>query len=247
MARRAALPGADELFGRSEKTPAAGLRAAGAAGGEACRVPRRGLHRSDGCRTQPKGPSGRVRHDEKITVYVIDRRAARPRAHPADAAARARAGGRPWTDRSRGDPPGAGGRRPSTEPRARSYDGCESRDARRDESAMAATRGRRRATPTAGFAVHLDNFEGPFDLLLQLISRHQLDITEVALSRVTDEFIAHLKAMGSEWELDADARSSWSSRPRCSTSRSCGCCRRPSSRTRTTWRCSRRATCCSRG
>ena len=42
------------------------------------------------------------------------------------------------------------------------------------------------------FRVHLTNFEGPFDLLLQLISRHKLDITEVSLSRVTDEFIAHL-------------------------------------------------------
>jgi segregation and condensation protein A len=54
----------------------------------------------------------------------------------------------------------------------------------------------------SGFAVHLDNFEGPFDLLLQLIARHQLDITDIALSKVTDEFIAHLKAMGDEWELD---------------------------------------------
>ena len=54
-----------------------------------------------------------------------------------------------------------------------------------------------------GFAVHLDNFEGPFDLLLQLISKHQMDIGDVALSRVTDDFIAHLKSMGSEWELDA--------------------------------------------
>jgi segregation and condensation protein A len=56
-------------------------------------------------------------------------------------------------------------------------------------------------TPS-GFAVHLDNFEGPFDLLLRLIAKHELDITEVALSRVTDEFIAHIKAVGSEWELE---------------------------------------------
>ncbi len=51
-------------------------------------------------------------------------------------------------------------------------------------------------TPDAvpGFTVRLANFEGPFDLLLQLISRHRLDITEVALSVVTDEFIAYLKA-----------------------------------------------------
>jgi segregation and condensation protein A len=55
---------------------------------------------------------------------------------------------------------------------------------------------------TPAFAVRLDNFEGPFDLLLQLISKHKLDITEVALSRVTDEFIAHVKALGKEWDLE---------------------------------------------
>lgn len=55
---------------------------------------------------------------------------------------------------------------------------------------------------TAAFTVHLTNFEGPFDLLLQLISRHKMDVTEVALSTVTDEFIAHIRAMGSEWDLD---------------------------------------------
>jgi segregation and condensation protein A len=59
------------------------------------------------------------------------------------------------------------------------------------------------ADTVEGFAVRLDNFEGPFDLLLQLISRHQLDIGDVALSRVTDDFVAHLKSLGSEWELDA--------------------------------------------
>ena len=52
------------------------------------------------------------------------------------------------------------------------------------------------------FEVHLDNFDGPFDLLLHLISRHKLDITEVALSQVTDEFIAHIKAAGPSWDLD---------------------------------------------
>jgi segregation and condensation protein A len=54
----------------------------------------------------------------------------------------------------------------------------------------------------AGFEVHLDNFDGPFDLLLHLISRHKMDITEVALSQVTDEFIAHIKAAGPSWDLD---------------------------------------------
>ncbi len=55
------------------------------------------------------------------------------------------------------------------------------------------------------FNVHLDNFDGPFDLLLQLISRHKLDITEVSLSVVTDEFISfirQLEASGEGWRLD---------------------------------------------
>ena len=54
----------------------------------------------------------------------------------------------------------------------------------------------------AGFLLRLDNFEGPFDLLLSLIAKHKLDITEVALSRVTDEFIAHVKAAGGQWDLE---------------------------------------------
>jgi segregation and condensation protein A len=58
------------------------------------------------------------------------------------------------------------------------------------------------AEKTPEFEVRLDNFEGPFDLLLSLISKHKLDITEVALSKVTDEYIAHVKALGSTWELE---------------------------------------------
>ncbi|MFI1286268.1 segregation and condensation protein A [Streptomyces sp. NPDC020858] len=60
------------------------------------------------------------------------------------------------------------------------------------------------ADPAGGgrFTLRLANFEGPFDLLLQLISRHKLDVTEVALSRVTDEFMAHIRAMGPDWDLD---------------------------------------------
>jgi segregation and condensation protein A len=57
----------------------------------------------------------------------------------------------------------------------------------------------------AAFSVHLSNFEGPFDLLLQLISRHKMDVTEVALSVVTDDFIAYIRALeGSEdgWDLE---------------------------------------------
>jgi segregation and condensation protein A len=55
------------------------------------------------------------------------------------------------------------------------------------------------SAPT-GFQVNLTNFEGPFDLLLQLISKHELDITEVALSAVTGEFIAYIKALGDDLE-----------------------------------------------
>lgn len=57
------------------------------------------------------------------------------------------------------------------------------------------------ASDAPAFRVELANFEGPFDLLLSLIAKHELDITEVALSKVTDEFIAHLTAM-EEYELD---------------------------------------------
>lgn len=52
-----------------------------------------------------------------------------------------------------------------------------------------------------GFHVHLDNFDGPFDLLLSLIAAHKLDITEVALAAVTDDFIAHIRRHP-EWDLD---------------------------------------------
>ncbi len=55
--------------------------------------------------------------------------------------------------------------------------------------------------PRKGFEVHLDNFEGPFDLLLSLISKHQMEITEVALARVTDEFLAVVRAHETDWDL----------------------------------------------
>ena len=57
----------------------------------------------------------------------------------------------------------------------------------------------------SGFAVHLENFDGPFDLLLQLITRHKMDVTEVALSLVTDEFIGYIRKLeesGEGWQLD---------------------------------------------
>jgi segregation and condensation protein A len=55
------------------------------------------------------------------------------------------------------------------------------------------------------FSVHLENFDGPFDLLLQLISRHKMDITEISLSLVTDEFISFIRSLeqsGQGWRLD---------------------------------------------
>jgi segregation and condensation protein A len=59
-----------------------------------------------------------------------------------------------------------------------------------------------RPSQASGFEVHLDVFEGPFDLLLALISKHKLDITEVALSQVTDEFIGYISTRSDGWDLD---------------------------------------------
>lgn len=61
-----------------------------------------------------------------------------------------------------------------------------------------------RRAPATAFEVHLDVFSGPFDLLLGLISKHKLDITEISLATVTDEFIAHIKAEQAKeggWDL----------------------------------------------
>jgi segregation and condensation protein A len=58
------------------------------------------------------------------------------------------------------------------------------------------------AAADSGFTVRLANFEGPFDLLLQLIAKHKLDVTELALHRVTDDFIAYIRATGDAWDLD---------------------------------------------
>ena len=61
------------------------------------------------------------------------------------------------------------------------------------------------AAPYEGFSVRVGDFEGPFDLLLSLISKHKLEVTELALHQVTDEFISYIKAIkgsGREWDLD---------------------------------------------
>ena len=69
------------------------------------------------------------------------------------------------------------------------------------EQPVAETSAGESASGTA-FSVTVGSFEGPFDLLLQLISKHKLEVTELALHVVTDEFIAHLRAQGPEWDLD---------------------------------------------
>jgi segregation and condensation protein A len=72
-----------------------------------------------------------------------------------------------------------------------------------DAAAIPAAGRARSAEPVNGentFHITLSNFEGPFDLLLSLISRRQLDVTEVALSQVTDEFITYLSA-SADWDL----------------------------------------------
>ncbi|WP_253209436.1 segregation and condensation protein A, partial [Streptomyces niphimycinicus] len=90
-----------------------------------------------------------------------------------------------------GDAAGAGSDA-SDEPEA---GGGTGRDEARGDEVQAEDGGNR-------FTVRLDNFEGPFDLLLQLISKHKLDVTEVALSKVTDEFMVYIRAMGPDWDLD---------------------------------------------
>ncbi len=65
--------------------------------------------------------------------------------------------------------------------------------------------GSKRAEISSGFSLHLSNFDGPFDLLLQLISRHKMDITDISLSLITDEFIAYIRGLessGDGWRLD---------------------------------------------
>ncbi|MFD8074745.1 segregation/condensation protein A [Streptomyces sp. NPDC059718] len=90
--------------------------------------------------------------------------------------------------------PEAGDGEPPAAPDGQAQSAGEPGDEGSAEEGAAANDGR--------FTVRLANFEGPFDLLLQLISKHKLDVTEVALSKVTDEFMAHIRAMGPDWDLD---------------------------------------------
>lgn len=71
-----------------------------------------------------------------------------------------------------------------------------------EPEAVAAPTSSASVADATGFHVKLANFEGPFDLLLQLIAKHKLDVTELALHRVTDDFIVYIRAMGKDWDLD---------------------------------------------
>lgn len=69
------------------------------------------------------------------------------------------------------------------------------------ERSTAGTRAATAQTQT-GFSVRLDEFEGPFDLLLSLIAKHRLDVTVLAIHTVIDDFLAHIRARGADWDLD---------------------------------------------
>jgi segregation and condensation protein A len=100
----------------------------------------------------------------------------------------------PAPDEPAADGPASGESSPRDEPR---------KDGGQDDSRDGAAQDDGEGQPDDGrFKVVLDNFEGPFDLLLQLISKHKLDVTEVALSKVTDEFMAYIHAMGPDYDLD---------------------------------------------
>jgi segregation and condensation protein A len=71
-----------------------------------------------------------------------------------------------------------------------------------DQAAVAGTEPPAGPPADHGFHVHLDVFDGPFDLLLSLIAKRRLDVTLVAIAQVTDEFIGYIRASGEEWDLD---------------------------------------------
>ncbi|MGR4884452.1 segregation/condensation protein A [Streptomyces sp. LARHCF249] len=163
------------------------------------RPPRRLLGRGPGAPGEaPAGPEAPAERPAPAEGGAEPQRAPEPvDGPPGPARADAEAPAAPAGD-ARTGPPDAGPR-PEDGPRA--PDGsapAQEGPARPGEPEPA-------ASPAGGdgrFTLRLANFEGPFDLLLQLISRHKLDVTEVALSKVTDEFMAHIRAMGPDWDLD---------------------------------------------
>jgi segregation and condensation protein A len=58
------------------------------------------------------------------------------------------------------------------------------------------------AAARPAFEVRISGFEGPFDLLLALIAKHRIEVTALALHEVTDDFVAHVRAQGPNWDLD---------------------------------------------
>ncbi|WP_405688932.1 segregation and condensation protein A [Streptomyces sp. NBC_00057] len=146
---------------------------------EPARTPRRPLGRGPGGRPAPGPAGGGGIEGECATPSLPEAAEASPEPSVADAAAAAGTAvtpPEPAVPATLGSPP---------------------------ESVVRATPGSPPEPADDGrFTVRLANFEGPFDLLLQLISKHKLDVTEVALSKVTDEFMAHIRAMGPDWDLD---------------------------------------------
>ncbi len=187
MSRRVSLPTADDLFRGNRPDdggPATSPRPSGRAPPSA----------------PPRKPSGRVRHDEKMTVYVtadelldIEHARLSLRRHQGLAVDRGRLV-REAIAIALADLEANG----DDSVLVQRLTGAMTDLAVAPEEVATPRRPRR----ARGFAVRLDNFEGPFDLLLSLISKHKLDVTEVALSQVTDEFIAHIKAAGEVWDLE---------------------------------------------
>ena len=83
-----------------------------------------------------------------------------------------------------------------------STDGVDAGEARGDGTLAGSAEQVTAAEPGDGFSVRLDEFEGPFDLLLSLIAKHKLDVTVLALHTVIDDFLAHIRARGPIWDLD---------------------------------------------
>lgn len=52
-----------------------------------------------------------------------------------------------------------------------------------------------------GYSVKLDNYEGPLDLLLKLIEQNQVDIYDIPIASITDQYLAALETMD---EVDLD-------------------------------------------
>ncbi|MGW5002119.1 segregation/condensation protein A [Streptomyces hydrogenans] len=135
----------------------------------------------------PEQPAGPTRAPEPATSRPAPR-ATEPEGEPGEGGS----GGVPAAEGSEG---GSGGV-PAVEEPAGSPVGVPAADGPEGASGDAPAVGGGR------FTVRLANFEGPFDLLLQLITKHKLDVTEVALSQVTDEFMAHLRGLGPDGDLD---------------------------------------------